>query len=122
MSEQGQPGRRGTFRYTGETSPLRCSFCGKEQAKVAKLIAGPGVYICNECITLCFVILQEEFEPSGTFRLGVRRADGTTEKIEVDRVPFSTGDRSGLQQCKHCGTWLAGEGITECLHCGAATG
>ena len=121
MSEQGQPERRGTFRFTGET-PLRCSFCSKEQAKTAKLIAGPGVYICDGCIALCFTILHEEFDHSGTFRLAVRREDGSTEKVEIERVPFSIGNRSALQQCRQCGTWLAGEGIEACLHCGAATG
>jgi len=36
-----------------------CSFCGKERAKVKKLIAGPKVYICNECVDLCHSILEE---------------------------------------------------------------
>lgn len=39
---------------------LRCSFCGKNQAEVKKLIAGPGVYICNECVELCNEILKED--------------------------------------------------------------
>src|SRR5204863_918885 len=38
----------------------KCSFCGKSQKKVKKLIAGPGVYICNECIDLCNDIVREE--------------------------------------------------------------
>jgi len=41
-------------------SPLKCSFCGKSQFEVRKLIAGPEVYICDECITLCGDILREE--------------------------------------------------------------
>jgi len=40
---------------------LRCSFCGKEQDQVRRLVAGPGVYICNECIELCQDILDEDF-------------------------------------------------------------
>jgi ATP-dependent Clp protease ATP-binding subunit ClpX len=40
---------------------LKCSFCGKSQKQVKKLIAGPGVYICDECIDLCNEILEEEF-------------------------------------------------------------
>ncbi|MGC5168515.1 ATP-dependent Clp protease ATP-binding subunit ClpX [Luteimicrobium sp. DT211] len=40
---------------------LKCSFCGKSQKQVKKLIAGPGVYICDECIELCNEILEEEF-------------------------------------------------------------
>ena len=39
---------------------LICSFCGKSQEQVRKLIAGPGVYICDECIDLCNEILDEE--------------------------------------------------------------
>lgn len=42
-------------------SHLRCSFCGKSQEQVRKLIAGPGVYICDECVELCNEILDEEF-------------------------------------------------------------
>lgn len=44
---------------TGERG-IRCSFCGKTQEEVLKLIAGPGVYICNECINLCSLLLQED--------------------------------------------------------------
>ena len=44
---------------------LKCSFCGKSQKQVKKLIAGPGVYICDECIDLCNEIIEEELaEPS----------------------------------------------------------
>ena len=46
---------------TGKTKvPYRCSFCGKSQEQVRKLIAGQGVYICDECITLCQEIIEEE--------------------------------------------------------------
>lgn len=41
---------------------LKCSFCGKNQDQVKRLIAGPGVYICDECIDLCSEIIQDEFE------------------------------------------------------------
>ena len=43
-----------------QTTKLNCSFCGKEQSKVKKLIAGPNIYICNECVDLCNDILLEE--------------------------------------------------------------
>ena len=43
-----------------DKTKLHCSFCGKEQAKVKKLIAGPNIYICNECVDLCNDILVEE--------------------------------------------------------------
>src|SRR5256714_9564997 len=42
--------------------PLKCSFCGKSQNDVRKLIAGPTVYICDECIELCNDIIAEEWE------------------------------------------------------------
>lgn len=41
---------------------LKCSFCGKSQEQVRRLVAGPGVYICDECIELCSEIIEEEFE------------------------------------------------------------
>jgi ATP-dependent Clp protease ATP-binding subunit ClpX len=44
---------------------LKCSFCGKSQKQVKKLIAGPGVYICDECIDLCNEIIEEELNESG---------------------------------------------------------
>ncbi len=44
-----------------ETKQLKCSFCGKPQNQVRRLVAGPGVYICDECIELCEDIIKEEF-------------------------------------------------------------
>ncbi len=41
---------------------VKCSFCGKTQEQVNRIVAGPGVYICNECIELCSEIIEEEFE------------------------------------------------------------
>ena len=54
------------FGDTGEL--LKCSFCGKSQKQVKKLIAGPGVYICDECIDLCNEIIEEEFAESTELR------------------------------------------------------
>src|SRR6202047_349766 len=52
-------------RPTDSNEQLLCSFCGKSQRQVKKLIAGPGVYICDECIDLCNEIIEEELaEPS----------------------------------------------------------
>ncbi|MEI6132033.1 MAG: ATP-dependent Clp protease ATP-binding subunit ClpX [Bacillota bacterium] len=45
-----------------DRKPVKCSFCGKPQETVGKLIAGPGVYICNECVELCTEIIDEEFD------------------------------------------------------------
>jgi ATP-dependent Clp protease ATP-binding subunit ClpX len=47
---------------------LKCSFCGKSQKQVKKLIAGPGVYICDECIDLCNEIIEEELSESAELR------------------------------------------------------
>jgi len=55
-------GMVGLMAQLGESSELfKCSFCGKSQKQVRKLIAGPGVYICDECIDLCDEIIDEEF-------------------------------------------------------------
>jgi len=53
----------------GGSEQLLCSFCGKSQRQVKKLIAGPGVYICDECIDLCNEIIDEEFSPPATLEL-----------------------------------------------------
>ena len=49
---------------------LKCSFCGKSQKQVKKLIAGPGVYICDECIDLCNEIIEEELADTSDISLG----------------------------------------------------
>ena len=41
---------------------IRCSFCGKSEDQVQKIVAGPGVYICNECVDLCKKIIDTELE------------------------------------------------------------
>ena len=48
-----------------ENKQLRCSFCGKPQSQVARLVAGPGVYICDECIAICQDILKEGVDADG---------------------------------------------------------
>ena len=50
-----------------EKKQLKCSFCGKTQDQVKRLIAGPGVYICDECIDLCSEIIADEFEETVEF-------------------------------------------------------
>ena len=61
------------FKFNDETGNLKCSFCGKPQEQVRKLVAGPGVYICDECIDLCSEIVVEEL--------------GTEEEVEIKDVP-----------------------------------
>ncbi len=53
-------------KETGKTSNLICSFCAKTQEEVKKLVAGPGVYICDECVDLCNDILTEELTDTST--------------------------------------------------------
>ncbi|RIL08698.1 MAG: ATP-dependent Clp protease ATP-binding subunit ClpX, partial [Proteobacteria bacterium] len=48
--------------FTKGSHNLICSFCGKTQDEVRKLVAGPGVYICDECVDLCNDILTEELD------------------------------------------------------------
>lgn len=54
------------FKFNEDDTDLTCSFCGKDQEQVKKLIAGSGVYICNECIELCYEIIQEELKMDDT--------------------------------------------------------
>jgi ATP-dependent Clp protease ATP-binding subunit ClpX len=65
-------------------SHLKCSFCGKSQEQVRKLIAGPGVYICDECVDLCNEILDEElFDSSAAAPQPVPRREQQPEKRKV---------------------------------------
>ena len=61
------------FKFNDEKGNLKCSFCGKPQEQVRKLVAGPGVYICDECIELCSEIVIEEL--------------GVEEEIEFQDIP-----------------------------------
>jgi ATP-dependent Clp protease ATP-binding subunit ClpX len=60
------------FRFGDEKGQLKCSFCSKSQEQVRKLIAGPGVYICNECIELCNEIIDEELSKNVDENLRLR--------------------------------------------------
>ncbi len=55
------------FKFNEEKGHLKCSFCGKTQEQVRKLVAGPGVYICDECIELCNEIIEEEIGDEAEF-------------------------------------------------------
>jgi len=61
------------IKFNDDKGQLKCSFCGKTQDQVRKLVAGPGVYICDECIELCTEIVEEEL--------------GTEEEVEFKDVP-----------------------------------
>ena len=62
-----------TRKYNDKTNLLVCSFCGKAQNEVRKLIAGPTVYICDECVELCNDIISEEYEVEGSLEEKRRR-------------------------------------------------
>ena len=58
---------------------LRCSFCAKSQSDVVKLVAGPGAFICNECIDLCNQIITEEMARKGGSPEAAVRSDKTSD-------------------------------------------
>ncbi|WP_080844551.1 ATP-dependent protease ATP-binding subunit ClpX [Cytobacillus gottheilii] len=72
------------FKFNDEKGQLKCSFCGKTQDQVRKLVAGPGVYICDECIELCTEIVEEEL--------------GTEEEVEFKDVPKPSEIRDILNE------------------------
>ena len=61
------------MKFGDDRGQMKCSFCGKAQEQVRKLVAGPGVYICDECIELCNEIIEEEFTRSRPGCLYLRR-------------------------------------------------
>jgi len=71
-------------RGTDKSADLLCSFCGKSQSEVKKLIAGPGVYICDECIELCNDIIAEEYEKEDAkqARLAIPEPAGIRKQID----------------------------------------
>ena len=56
-------------KKVGSPQAIKCSFCGRGQDEVAKLVSGPSVYICNECIRLCNEILEDEMTSTHLFDL-----------------------------------------------------
>lgn len=72
------------FKFNDEKGQLKCSFCGKSQDQVRKLVAGPGVYICDECIELCTEIVEEEL--------------GHEEELDLKDVPKPKEIRNILDQ------------------------
>ena len=78
---------------------IRCSFCGKPQSSVHKLIAGPNVYICNECIEICQSILDEEFGyEEDTPMASVMKAAAGPEKLPTPRELKETLDQYVIGQ------------------------
>ncbi len=66
-----------------ENKPVRCSFCGKTQDQVRRIVAGPGVFICDECIQLCQEIVQEELEAEGVEALDAMKLPTPQEIVHT---------------------------------------
>ncbi len=73
-------------RHEGNNEQLKCSFCNKPQHQVRKLVAGPGVYICDECIDLCNEIVDEEVE------------SGWEDQLETEELPTPKEILAALDQ------------------------
>src|SRR5206468_4861598 len=84
-----KPGKPPKAEEPGKT--YSCSFCGKSQDKVRKIIAGPTVYICDECIDLCNDIIEDEVDQQGT------------ERHSSQPSPIESSDTSGEAVCYGCG-------------------
>src|SRR5215472_8667920 len=102
-------------RATDGNEQLLCSFCGKSQRQVKKLIAGPGVYICDECIDLCNEIIDEELTTPAQLDLdNLPRPrdiyavlnDYVVSQEEAKRtlnVPFAIADATALTEAGYVG-------------------
>ncbi len=69
-------------KYNDTKDDLLCSFCGKSQDEVKKLIAGPSVYICDECIQLCNEIIDEEYNQEGE----AKKDDESLKPVEIKEI------------------------------------
>src|ERR671936_278654 len=103
-------------RPTDSNEQLLCSFCGKSQRQVKKLIAGPGVYICDECIDLCNEIIDEELTGAPTNDLELQKSNilllgptgcGKTllaqTLAKILNVPFAIADATALTEAGYVG-------------------
>ncbi|MDB9312004.1 ATP-dependent protease ATP-binding subunit ClpX [Spirulina sp. CS-785/01] len=87
-------------------SHLKCSFCGKSQEQVRKLIAGPGVYICDECVELCNEILDEELidsaspapQPVSRSEEPVAKRRSPSEPLKLSQIPKPTEIKKYLDE------------------------
>lgn len=85
---------RSTASFPHSTDDLRCSFCGKRSAEVEKLIAGPSVFICDQCVLVCVEIIADEVERQ-------RSTDPVDEKLKALAAKAFPGHES---RCSFCGT------------------
>ena len=73
---------------TDDRKSIKCSFCGKPQSLVNRLIAGNGSYICDECVRLCMSIIEDGYEPT------IEGADGS--QMSFDELPKPADIRKNL--------------------------
>src|SRR5207244_2512830 len=81
-------------RYT------RCSFCGKGQDQVRKLVAGPGVFICDQCIDLCQEVLEDDNRSAGTKK---QKTGFIPNPKTICAVPFAIADATSLTEAGYVG-------------------
>ena len=77
---------------TGDGKLLHCNFCGKSQHEVRKLIAGPSVYICDECVELCNDIIREELQETqdeAEFKNCLLYTSPSPRDLSTSRMPSS---------------------------------
>src|SRR5690554_1473763 len=83
------------FKFGDEKGQLKCSFCGKMQEQVKKLIAGPGVYICDECIELCNEFIEEGFTEDHDLELdSVAKPKESREALDEDVIGQEEGKKT----------------------------
>ncbi len=91
-------------RSTGDEEPLRCSFCSKEQADVRKLIAGPSVFICDECVAVCNDIIADDTRFENRHQAPAPEAgnEALGPGVQVARVEPADPSSSHLVACFIC--------------------
>lgn len=65
---------------------VKCSFCGKSQDTVKKIVAGPGVYICDECISLCKNIIEEDYIEDDEIGYTIEEANDLPKPEEIKKI------------------------------------
>ena len=101
LIDHDRTGRGDVAKFGDGGELLKCSFCGKSQKQVKKLIAGPGVYICDECIDLCNEIIEEELSETSELRF-----DELPKPREIYEFLNDYVDRPGAGQADPVGRRL----------------
>ena len=90
------------MQKTERSKNIRCSFCGKSQSNVRKIIAGPNVFICDECISVCNKIIDDEFLD-----------DEVEYNIVDEKIPRHLRDEVPLVCDGHHVMWVVGHRVSE---------